>query len=88
MERLFENPVHFVSLPSVPLPTTCRFGPAAIGLMLNELPLGLAPRSRGISENPARLDGRACASSFENENSSLSVSPLLASLARLAGLCA
>jgi hypothetical protein len=58
-----------------------------MGLKLNEALPELALRSRGIRENPLRLDGPACASSFEIEDSALVVPTLLDLFSRVPGDC-
>src|SRR5262249_23098867 len=55
-ELLDVKPVHLVSLPNVPPPNTVRFGPAAIGLMLNEGLLAFTAGLDSITPATVRLD--------------------------------
>jgi len=69
MKELLElNPVHFVSLPTVPLPRTGRFGPVAIGVMLKNGALALTSMLEGMRLKLKLKRGRRCdwASSVES----------------------
>jgi hypothetical protein len=55
MNELLEvNLVHFVSLPTVPLPSTGRLDPVDVGVMLNEVAPALLRMSGGIRLKPKR----------------------------------
>src|SRR4030095_12834087 len=68
-ELLLVNPAHLVSLPTVPLPRTGRFGPAASGVMLNKGALDFTRLLDDIRLKLERRLGRACASNPENLHS-------------------
>ena len=65
-ELLDVNPVHFVSLPSVPPPSTVRFGPSAVGVMLNKGPLAFTLLRAGIKLNASPFALLARASKLVN----------------------